>query len=67
MIKSSKPISSEVSAAKPATASRTDWERIDTMTDDIDTSDIPPLTEAELAKSWWRFPVPISSSEGRLS
>jgi len=67
MNNSLRPIS-EVSAAKPATASRTDWERIDAMSDDdIDTSDIPPLTEAELTKSWWRFPVPIPSSEGRLS
>lgn len=38
-------------------SSRTDWERIDTMTDeDIDTSDIPPLTEDFFTKSKWRLP-----------
>ena len=56
----------------PPATSRTDWDRIDAMTDDdIDTSDIPPLTEEELARSWWRFPKPAPppdlSSEGRLS
>lgn len=59
---------SETYATQPPAASRTDWERIDAMTDDdIDTSDIPPLTEEELARSWWRLPAPTSSSEGRLS
>ena len=38
-------------------SSRTDWERIDAMTDeDIDTSDIPPLSEDFFAKSKWRLP-----------
>jgi len=58
----------EVSHDNLPAVSRTDWERIDAMSnDDIDTSDIPPLTEAELALSWWRLPVPIPPSEGRLS
>lgn len=53
---------SEVSHDNLPTASRTDWARIDAMSDDdIDTSDIPPLTEEELSRSWWRFPAPARS------
>jgi len=38
--------------------SRTDWSRVDALTDeDIDTSDIPPLTEEFFAKARWRIPV----------
>jgi uncharacterized protein (DUF4415 family) len=37
--------------------SRTDWVRIDAMTDDdIDTSDIPPLTEEFFSKAKLRMP-----------
>lgn len=37
--------------------SRTDWDRIDSMTDDeIDTSDIPPLTDEFFAKAKLRMP-----------
>ncbi|MFQ4134921.1 hypothetical protein PGN35_001245 [Nodosilinea sp. PGN35] len=37
--------------------SKTDWARIDAMTDDdIDTSDIPPLGEAFFAKATLRMP-----------
>lgn len=37
--------------------SRTDWSRIDAMTDDdIDTSDIPPLTEEFFSKAKLRMP-----------
>jgi uncharacterized protein (DUF4415 family) len=37
--------------------SKTDWARIDAMTDDdIDTSDIPPLDEAFFAKATLRMP-----------
>ncbi len=37
--------------------SQTDWTRIDAMSDeDIDTSDIPPLTEAFFAKAQLRQP-----------
>ncbi|MCY7276517.1 MAG: hypothetical protein LH702_22975 [Phormidesmis sp. CAN_BIN44] len=37
--------------------SRTDWSRIDAMTDDnIDTSDIPPLTDKFFAKAKLRMP-----------
>jgi uncharacterized protein (DUF4415 family) len=37
--------------------SRTDWARIDAMTDDdIDTSDIPPLTEKFFSKAKLRMP-----------
>jgi len=38
--------------------SGTDWSRVDSLTDeDIDTSDIPPLTEEFFAKARWRIPV----------
>lgn len=38
--------------------SRTDWDRIDAMTDEqIDTSDIPPLSEEFFAKAQWRVPA----------
>lgn len=39
--------------------SRTDWERVDAMTDEeIDTSDIPPLDEAFFANAEVRLPKP---------
>jgi len=39
--------------------SKTDWARIDAMSDeDIDTSDIPPLTEEFFAKAQLRMPEP---------
>ena len=43
---------------KPMTnISRTDWERIDTMSDeDIDTSDIPPLTKDFFKRAKLRQP-----------
>ena len=38
--------------------SRTDWSRIDAMTDeDIDTSDIPPLTDEFFAEATLRMPT----------
>jgi uncharacterized protein (DUF4415 family) len=38
--------------------SRTNWERVDALTEDeIDTSDIPPLTEEFFSKSQWRTPI----------
>jgi uncharacterized protein (DUF4415 family) len=38
--------------------SKTDWARIDAMTDDeIDTSDIPPLTDEFFAKAKLRMPA----------
>jgi hypothetical protein len=37
--------------------SKTDWDRIDAMKDeDIDTSDIPPLSEEFFAKAQLRLP-----------
>jgi uncharacterized protein (DUF4415 family) len=43
--------------------SRTDWARIDAMSDDeIDTSDIPPLTDEFFAKAKLRMPSsPLST------
>jgi hypothetical protein len=36
---------------------KTNWELLDTMSDDqIDTSDIPPLTEEFFATAQWRMP-----------
>ena len=58
-------ISSKSSETKMNTRSRTDWERLDAMTDeDIDTSDIPPMTEEQFARSEWRFP---SSTQAGLA
>ena len=38
--------------------SRTDWARVDALAEEeIDTSDIPPLTEADFARSEWRLPA----------
>jgi uncharacterized DUF497 family protein len=35
-------------------SSKMNWEKVDTLTDDeIDTSDIPPLTEEFFGKSRW--------------
>lgn len=43
---------------KPRANSRTHWERLDALGDaGIDTSDIPALTEEELANSEWRLPA----------
>lgn len=44
--------------------SRTDWDRIDAMSDqDIDTSDIPPLSEEFFAKAQLRMPkLPVKVS-----
>ena len=37
---------------------RTDWARIDAMTDEeIDTSDISPMSKEFLAKAQWRVPT----------
>lgn len=41
--------------------SKTDWARIDAMTDDdIDTSDIPPLTDEFFENATLRLPSPAS-------
>jgi len=43
--------------------SKTDWERVDAMRDeDIDTSDIPPLSEEFWAKAKLRTPKQITAS-----
>ena len=40
------------------TRSRTNWERVDALAEEeIDTSEIPPLSEADFARSQWRFPA----------
>lgn len=52
--------SSSVIESRPENSvrSRTDWERVDALgEEEIDTSDIPPLTEADFARSEWRFPA----------
>lgn len=42
--------------------SKTNWDKIDSMTEDeIDTSDIPPLTEDFFNKSrWWKPVEPLN-------
>jgi uncharacterized protein (DUF4415 family) len=42
--------------------SKTNWEKVDTLTEeDIDISDIPPLTEDFLVKSrWWKPVTPLN-------
>ena len=53
--------------AKDSIHSRTDWARVDALADeDIDTSDIPPLTETDFARSEWRFPAATGSGSGAL-
>ena len=45
------------SETKPQTATRTNWERLDALSyEEIDTSDIPALTDEDFAHSTWRFP-----------
>lgn len=42
--------------------SKTNWEKVDSLTEDeIDTSDIPPLTEKFFSKSrWWKPVEPLN-------
>lgn len=48
---------------KPRAESRTHWERLDALGDaGIDTSDIPALTEEEMAASEWRLPANFQES-----
>ena len=47
--------------------SNTDWARLDAMTDEeIDTSDIPPLTEEFFARAVLRMPPELQSTLMRL-
>ena len=42
-------------------SSRTNWERVDALTDeDIDTSEVPPLTEDFFRRATWRQPASVS-------
>jgi uncharacterized protein (DUF4415 family) len=45
------------------TTSRTNWEKVDSLTEaEIDTSDIPPLTEEFFSKSrWWKPVAPLNA------
>ena len=42
--------------------SKTNWEKVDSLTEEeIDTSDIPPLTEEFFSKSrWWKPVAPLN-------
>ncbi len=44
--------------------SKTNWEKVDSLTgEEIDTSDIPPLTEEVFSKSqWWKPVAPLNVS-----
>ena len=45
-------------------SSKTNWERVDAMTDDdIDTSDLPPLTDEFFAKARWLMPGESASRQ----
>ncbi len=49
--------------SKPRAASRTHWERLDALSDEeIDTSDIPPLTDEDFARSEWRLPAALETN-----
>ena len=53
--------------AKDSIHSRTDWARVDALAEEeIDTSEIPPLTEADFARSEWRFSAAASLGSGAL-
>ena len=40
-------------------SSKTNWERVDALTDDeIDTSDVPALSEGFFGRAHWRVPAP---------
>ncbi|NDJ25521.1 hypothetical protein GS682_28555 [Nostoc sp. B(2019)] len=43
-------------------SSRTNWDKVDSLTEEeIDTSDIPPLTEEFFTKSrWWKPVTPLN-------
>ncbi len=56
-----------MSAKNSKKGSKTDWDRIDAMTDeDIDTSDIPPLDEEFFAHAQIRMPKPKETVTIRL-
>ena len=56
--------SNKSSESEPQTVSRTNWERLDALSDEqIDTSDIPPLTDEDFARSEWRFPATARSGQ----
>jgi hypothetical protein len=41
--------------------SKTNWEKLDSLTEEIDTSDIPPLTKEFFSKSrWWKPVEPLN-------
>ena len=53
------------SGSELSTPSRTDWARVDALREEeIDTSEIPALTDEDFARSEWRFPA--SLRPGRL-
>lgn len=46
-----------MNATDSSTPSETDWDRVDAMADeDIDTSDVPPLTDSFFSRARWRSP-----------
>lgn len=56
-----------MSAKATRNISRTDWDRVDAMTDEeIDTSDIPPLDETFFAEAELRMPQPKPSITIRI-
>ena len=54
--------------SKPRANSRTHWERLDALSDEeIDTSDIPPLTDEDFARSGWRLPTVLKPNLPAIS
>jgi hypothetical protein len=48
---------------KKKQTTKTDWARVDALTDEeIDSSDIPPITEESFRDSKWWKPVKLPSS-----
>ena len=53
---------------KSKTGSKTDWKRLETMTDDdIDTSDIPPITPEMFARAVVRKGLKTKSGKAQLT
>jgi len=60
---SNNSLETKTSEVKPRADSRTHWDRLDALSDaEIDTSDIPPLTEEDFARSEWRLPTGLKPS-----
>jgi len=56
------------SGAESPAGSQTNWVRVDALSEaEIDTSEIPSLTEEDFARSEWRFPAAARSAASTSS